>query len=786
MFFAQLVLAKKGPLAKLWLAAHWDKKLTKSIVFHSDIVKSVNSIANPDVPLALRVSGHLLLGVVRIYSRKAKYLLIDCNDALVKIKMAFMPGVVDLPPDQLAVDPRSITLQEKWVSPFLPLSTPNDVAMTSSQSKQASGDILLDSNLPEFSVNELGDEPEGLLRFGEHTAHIREITLDNFGPSGVNGAATGAAGGVGDNGDIGADDGDSLNNLTGFGMFSDGDIGGLSSYDVVSNDDAGGNDFNSFIDNYSQGLSQSDDQKTEASSDDMPDNEKSHILAAGPANDGASGSVSINDDLNLNEAIAATNVENNMENFLKPGDDAATGIDEEGGRSNSERDSNTNGSMMPDFPESSTSDRSGSTRGSLFLTPKALPLLTVPGADSADQDAAAVAAEAEATVKAGIKRKAAGGAAGSGSAGGSGSAAAGVVTAAMISVDGTTMISIDSMKKALNDTNDIVNPLTLAPPTKKALLCSGKSSFDSILASSAASVLGYPGERATNTINALFSRVMPQKSTPNGTLQTISSDDIEKIDQISKAPSSQEKMELLTPSNNNITPDVSIPGGLSVDDSGVSASTSMASRSFGDNDPLNEISGPAFGDYGNEPMGDENMYPPSTFDDNFLSDAQIQQDQNDQRRLDGEVDDIVDTSNSSIVRKSKKDSDDNDGEDDGNVNQVGVKRPHDEVEDNRVKDSDVEMDEDDDMVNEDVKKWSIRTKRMLAFFKGKMKEKKTNEISYQELVDGKARAVAAGTFFEALVLKSHNFVELNQSSPYGDIKIKKGKHFNKQVPALYQ
>lgn len=42
--------------------------------------------------MGLRTSGHLLLGVVRIYSKKAKYLLADCNDAVVKIKIAFRPG----------------------------------------------------------------------------------------------------------------------------------------------------------------------------------------------------------------------------------------------------------------------------------------------------------------------------------------------------------------------------------------------------------------------------------------------------------------------------------------------------------------------------------------------------------------------------------------------------------------------------------------------------------------------------------------------------------------------
>ena len=50
--------------------------------------------------MALRLSGQLLLGVVRIYSRKAKYLLDDCNDALLRIKMVCL----FLPPPLLVSD----------------------------------------------------------------------------------------------------------------------------------------------------------------------------------------------------------------------------------------------------------------------------------------------------------------------------------------------------------------------------------------------------------------------------------------------------------------------------------------------------------------------------------------------------------------------------------------------------------------------------------------------------------------------------------------------------------
>ena len=70
------------------------------------------TILPSQVKMALRTSGHLLLGVVRIYSRKAKYLLADCNEAFVKIKMAFRPGMVDLPEENREAAVNAITLPE--------------------------------------------------------------------------------------------------------------------------------------------------------------------------------------------------------------------------------------------------------------------------------------------------------------------------------------------------------------------------------------------------------------------------------------------------------------------------------------------------------------------------------------------------------------------------------------------------------------------------------------------------------------------------------------------------
>ncbi|KAL5624445.1 hypothetical protein BROUX41_004505 [Berkeleyomyces rouxiae] len=90
MFYSETLLQKSGPLARVWLSANLERKLSKTHILQSDLGESIEAIITPSqAPMALRLSGQLLLGVVRIYSRKARYLLDDCNEALVKIKMAF-------------------------------------------------------------------------------------------------------------------------------------------------------------------------------------------------------------------------------------------------------------------------------------------------------------------------------------------------------------------------------------------------------------------------------------------------------------------------------------------------------------------------------------------------------------------------------------------------------------------------------------------------------------------------------------------------------------------------
>jgi len=86
VFYSKYVFVTKGKLAPVWLAANWDKKLTKKEVSEISVDDSVKDIIEPQQPLALRLSGKLLMGVVKLWQRKMGYLHDDCTEALHRLK----------------------------------------------------------------------------------------------------------------------------------------------------------------------------------------------------------------------------------------------------------------------------------------------------------------------------------------------------------------------------------------------------------------------------------------------------------------------------------------------------------------------------------------------------------------------------------------------------------------------------------------------------------------------------------------------------------------------------
>ncbi|KAJ1256153.1 hypothetical protein BS78_K076300 [Paspalum vaginatum] len=110
MFYSHTILARKSPLGTVWIAAHLERKIKKPQIDGIDIPSYAESIMFPEVPIALRLSGHLLLGLVRIYSRKVNYLFQDCNRMVTTIRTSVASVQVDLPVEADHAPFESITL----------------------------------------------------------------------------------------------------------------------------------------------------------------------------------------------------------------------------------------------------------------------------------------------------------------------------------------------------------------------------------------------------------------------------------------------------------------------------------------------------------------------------------------------------------------------------------------------------------------------------------------------------------------------------------------------------
>lgn len=179
MFYSNFVFTKKGPLAKVWLAAHQaDRKLTKSFVLDTNIEDSAKRILKPTAPLAIRLSAQLMYGLTRIYCKKVQYLQEDASEALTKIKISIRAVRVDLPPEATTAKQQEITMPENADQLSLDIDILNP------------GDFAGDGDMIEFTQLTQSQKPsQSLAKESEITMAPQELfnqrELDDLGFGGL-------------------------------------------------------------------------------------------------------------------------------------------------------------------------------------------------------------------------------------------------------------------------------------------------------------------------------------------------------------------------------------------------------------------------------------------------------------------------------------------------------------------------------------------------------------------------------------------------------------------------
>ncbi|KAF3964259.1 hypothetical protein CMV_011430 [Castanea mollissima] len=129
MFYSQCLLSSKGPLGAIWVAAYFFKKLKKTQIAETNISSSVDKILQDELDVVTyRVLAYLLLGVVRIYSKKVEYLFDDCHKVLIKINDFVVSTKANENVENFCAPYFSITLPERFELDAFDLEILEDVS----------------------------------------------------------------------------------------------------------------------------------------------------------------------------------------------------------------------------------------------------------------------------------------------------------------------------------------------------------------------------------------------------------------------------------------------------------------------------------------------------------------------------------------------------------------------------------------------------------------------------------------------------------------------------------
>ncbi|KAK3137895.1 hypothetical protein QOZ80_5AG0361860 [Eleusine coracana subsp. coracana] len=179
MFYSHQLLARKAPLGQIWMAATLHSKINRKRLDKLDIIQICEEILNPSVPMALRLSGILMGGVVIVYERKVKLLYDDVSRLLIEINQVWrMKPATDptvLPRGKAQAKYESVTLADR----FMDMEVEQPMIFSEVDTSRF-GEMRLE-DLDEQYVNVNLEDDEFSRAENHHQADPVNITLvDNF------------------------------------------------------------------------------------------------------------------------------------------------------------------------------------------------------------------------------------------------------------------------------------------------------------------------------------------------------------------------------------------------------------------------------------------------------------------------------------------------------------------------------------------------------------------------------------------------------------------------------
>ncbi|XP_045831035.1 sister chromatid cohesion 1 protein 1-like [Trifolium pratense] len=172
MFYSHQLLARKAPLGQIWMAATMHAKINRKKLSKLNIIKICEEILNPAIPMALRLSGILMGGVVIVYERKVKMLYDDVSRLLVEINEAWKvksgPDPTLLPKGKSQAKRSAITMPDI-----------EQMTIEMEQSHQSNATWFQHSNYVSMTLDDVQEPDLGNRDSGDdhHQAALEDINL---------------------------------------------------------------------------------------------------------------------------------------------------------------------------------------------------------------------------------------------------------------------------------------------------------------------------------------------------------------------------------------------------------------------------------------------------------------------------------------------------------------------------------------------------------------------------------------------------------------------------------
>lgn len=173
MFFNALVLTKKGPLGKIWLAAHYRKKLSKKDIIKVNVSESVEAILQSRILLSLRTSSHLLYGISFLLNKQVSYLLVDALEYAYCVPQFITAQGIDMEEQLENINDVNISIDDHLEFNL----TQENVDAPDLRSANL-GQLLLQGEAAEILCDEFA-EFDVLRNDSRESVHVEEILFDD-------------------------------------------------------------------------------------------------------------------------------------------------------------------------------------------------------------------------------------------------------------------------------------------------------------------------------------------------------------------------------------------------------------------------------------------------------------------------------------------------------------------------------------------------------------------------------------------------------------------------------